>query len=77
MEDRTVRAKARAEWQVRRYPLAKQPSADLSATSTARERLAMMWPLAVEAWTLAKGPQTPLPRSRWPVRRVKLGASPG
>lgn len=77
MEDPAARARARSEWPVRRYPLAGQPSADLSATTTPAERIAMMWPLAVEAWTLANGPASPTPRSEWPVRRLKLGASSG
>ncbi len=34
------------------YRLTDQPSDDLSETTTAQERLAMVWPLTVEAWSL-------------------------
>lgn len=38
---------------MRRFELGAEPSDDLSATTTVEERLAMMGPLAVRAWTLA------------------------
>ena len=50
---RRARALARRHWPVRVIRLGHEPGDDLSATTTAEERLAMMWPLAVEAWSLA------------------------
>lgn len=49
---RAERARARASWPVRRYRLGSEPSEDLSASTTAEERLAMMWELARQAWLL-------------------------
>lgn len=37
---------------MRRFKLGEETD-DLSAVTTATERIAMMWPLAVEAWSLA------------------------
>lgn len=47
------RAAARANWPVKRYRLGEEPGDDLSASTTPQERIAMMWPLAVEAWRAA------------------------
>jgi hypothetical protein len=43
-------ASPRQGWPVRVYRLGAEPGDDLRATTTAEERLAMMWPLALEAW---------------------------
>ncbi len=48
---------------------------DLSATTTAQERLAMMWPLAVEAWSLTGRPMPDYERRDAPLRRLPAGAS--
>jgi hypothetical protein len=47
------RARLRAEWTVRSFRLGEEPGDDLSDSTTVEERLSMMWPLAVEAWTLS------------------------
>jgi hypothetical protein len=65
------RAKQRHGWPLRAYPLGGEPGDDLSATTTAEERLAMMWPLAVEAWTLAGRPMPDYSRSEMPVRVLR------
>jgi hypothetical protein len=57
-------AKARAErrrqqaaqWPVRRFDLGQEPLRDPLDRSTVDERLAMMWPLAKEAWAVAGKP---------------------
>lgn len=67
---REARRAARARWPVRKFRLADQPGPDLSATTTADERLAMMWPLARDAWTLAGRTIPDYPRDRMPVRVV-------
>jgi hypothetical protein len=43
----------RAQWPVRVYRLGEGPGDDLSGDTTPAQRLAMMWPLAVEAWAVA------------------------
>ena len=63
----------RSEWPVRVYRLGNEPGDDLSSTTTAEERLAMMWPLTLEAWELARLPipgysreETPMSFRPWP-----------
>lgn len=56
----------RAGWPVRWHRLGDEPSEDLSPTTTAEERLAMMWPLALEAFGLA-GPLPVYRRGEAPV----------
>ena len=68
---REARRAARAQWPVRKFRLAEEPGPDLSATTTASERLAMMWPLARDAWTLAGRAIPDYPRDRMPVRVVR------
>ena len=60
----------RRSWPVRCYRLGTEPNDDLSTTTTPEERLEMMWPLAVEAWTLAGLPQPQYPRGEIPIRLV-------
>ena len=52
------RARQRRHWAVSRYRLGEEPPDDLSASTTASERLAMMWGLALEGWSMA-GRETP------------------
>lgn len=66
--DAAERAKRRRNWPLRAYSLGDEPSDNLSATTTAEERLAMMWPLAVEAWALAGKPMPDYTRESMPVR---------
>jgi hypothetical protein len=63
----------RGHWPVRKFRLGEEPSDDLSATTTAEERLAMMWPLALEAWSLTGKPLADYARSEAPVRVIRLG----
>lgn len=62
---------ARAAWPVRVFRLGDEPSDDLSDRTTAEERLAMMWPLAVSAWTAAVRPLPEYPRHLMPVRVIR------
>jgi len=66
------RARARRTWPVRRFSLGGEPPDDLRATTTAEERLAMMWPLALEAWALAGRDVPDYERSNAPVRCVAM-----
>ena len=56
---------------MRKFRLEDAPGPDLSATTTTEERLAMMWPLACEAWSLAGRAIPDYPRDRMPVRVIR------
>ena len=73
MSSQIERATRRSEWVVRRYALGHEPGADLSAFTTAEERLEMMWPLALDAWKLTGRPLPDYVRSTMPVKRRRLG----
>ncbi len=75
-EQHAARARARSDWPVRTFKLGEEPSDDLSDTTTAAERLAMMWPLAVQAWALAGRPLPTYDRSRIPIRVYRNGELP-
>jgi hypothetical protein len=53
---------------VRRYRLGEEPGDDLSDITTAAERVAMMWPLAVEAWRVAGRTLPTYARDQMPSR---------
>jgi hypothetical protein len=72
----SAKSQDRRHWPVRRYTLAAQPPEDLSDETTAEERLAMMWPLALDSWTLAGLPFPDYPRGAAPVRLVAAMAVP-
>ncbi len=65
----------RAAWPVRAFRLGEEPSDDLSATTTGEERLAMVWPMTIDAFSSAGGLPRPTPRNEWPVRIRSLGDS--
>lgn len=65
-----ARARQRRDWAVRKYALGQEPGDDLSATTTPEERLAMMWPLALEAWTLSGAGVPDYDRREAAVRRL-------
>lgn len=44
---------SRRNWPVKVFRLGQEPSDDLSETTTAEERLTMMWELAERGWLLA------------------------
>ena len=69
-EATALRAAARRTWPVRKFRLGAEPPDDLSAFTTPEERLAMMWPLALEAWELAGRPLPTYSRGEAPVRRL-------
>jgi len=59
---------------VRVYRLGAEPPDDLGTTSTPEERLAMMWPLALEAFSLTGCRFPAYPRAETPVALRRLGA---
>lgn len=70
-EARAARAAARRNWPIRVFKLGEEPPEDLSATTTAAERLAMMWPLALEAWAFSGRPLPDYKRSETPVQIIR------
>jgi hypothetical protein len=74
--EREKRARERARWPVRKFKLGEEPEDDLSATTTPAERLAMVWPLTVQAWTLAGRTLPVYERSTIPVRIYRDGERP-
>ena len=69
--ERKERAAARGSWPIRVYRLGEEPDDDLSGTTTAAERLEMMWPLAVDAWASSGQPIPDYPRKEAPVRVIR------
>lgn len=67
------RAKARANWPVRRFKLGEEPSEDLSDSTTAEERLAMVWRLTLDAWASAGKPIPQYDRKQAPGRIIRAG----
>jgi hypothetical protein len=70
---RKARAEARKSWPVRRYRLGEEPDEDLSATTTASERLEMVWQLTVDSWASSGQPIPDYPREKTPVRLIRRG----
>ena len=61
---------------MRSYRLGEEPGDDVSETTTVEERLAMMWPLAVEAWTLSGRTLPVYDRASLPARLFRPGELP-
>ncbi len=52
---------------MRVFRLGEEPGDDLSGTTTAEQRLAMVWPLTLEAWALAELPMPTYARHETPI----------
>lgn len=72
--EQEARAAARKNWPVRAFRLGDEPTDNLSATTTASERLDMVWQLTVDAWTLSGRKIPDYPRNEAPVRIIRSGA---
>ncbi len=57
---------------VRIFPLGQEPGDDLSASTSAVERLAMLWALSEEAWAFAGFTMPTYGRHEIPIRIVPL-----
>jgi hypothetical protein len=68
-----ARSFARKSWPIRAHRLGEAPEDDFATTTTVAERLAMMWPLTVDAWTLAGRLIPDYPRSEATVRVIRSG----
>lgn len=73
LDDREERRRARAQWPISRYRLGAEPGEDLSDSTTPSERLAMMWPLAREAWLFAGRKLPDYTRENLPGRICRPG----
>jgi hypothetical protein len=60
------RRQSAAEWPVRRFELGREPLRDALDRSTVDERIAMMWPLAKQAWSVAGKPIASYERQSMP-----------
>ena len=69
-QERAARTAARAAWPIRRFRLGEEPGDDLSATTTAAERLAMVWELTLDAWALTGKPLPTYTRAETPILAV-------
>ncbi len=67
---------SRSDWPIRRYRIGEEPSDDLSDATTPEERLAMMWPLAVEGWSLTGRDLPTYARGDTPARLFRPGERP-
>jgi hypothetical protein len=69
-DEQLERAAERGNWPVRRHVLGKEPG-DSSKHASAAECIAMMWPLALEAWGLAGLPLPDHGRADAPSRLLR------
>ena len=70
------RREARASMPIRVFRLGEEPDDDLSDRTTPEERIAMMWPLAVDAWASAGRRLPQYSRDRMPGRIVRASPPP-
>ncbi len=70
--DAENRRKARAAWPISVHRL-DENTEDISDVTTPAERIAMMWPLAQEAWRLAGRPIPEYDRAHTPCRAFRPG----
>ena len=67
------RRAARGAWPIVRFALDDESADDISAVTTATERVAMMWQLAESAWKLAGQPLPTYDRQHIPARLFRPG----
>lgn len=67
-----LRAAARANWPVRQWRLGEEPAENLTDSTTAAERVAMVEALSVEAWSLSRRLLPDYRRENAPVRVVAM-----
>jgi hypothetical protein len=58
----------RSGWPIRRFRLGEEPPDDLTAVTTAEDRLGMMWRMAREGWAVAGRSLPGYQRSEMPSR---------
>ena len=67
-DDQAARRAARSRWPVRIFRLGEEPGDDLSASTTAAERIEMVWLLSARCWELTSRPLPDYTRATIPVR---------
>lgn len=70
-DPRETRRAARKDWPMRKGSLHDPPQDDLSDSTTAEERLQMVWTLTLEAWELAGLPMPDYERHNIPMRVIR------
>ncbi len=70
----STRPDDRRSWPVRLCRLGAEPPEDLSTITSVAARLAMMWPLALEAWSLAGRELPRYSRRETPLSFRSLGS---
>jgi hypothetical protein len=65
---------ARGNWPVRRFRLGHEPGDDLSRTTSAAERVAMVWQLTLDSWASSGQAIPDYPRRETPITRRSLVA---
>jgi len=65
----------RRTWPVRVYVLGEEPRDDLEQSTTAEERLAMVWALTLESWALAGWTLPTYSRYEIPISVRPLGGN--
>ncbi len=73
-DDTEVRRRARHNWPIRKLELGQETSDDISAETTMQDRLAIMWPLAVRAWTFSGRELPRYSRAEIPGRIIRPSA---
>lgn len=68
-----ARAASRKNWPIRVYRLGEEPPDNLLATTTAAERVEMVWQVTLDAWALAGRTLPDYPRNEAPVRVIRSG----
>ncbi len=61
-----LRLREASKWPIRSHNLGEEPLRDALDTSTVDERIAMMWPLAKEGWSVAGKPMPTYARATMP-----------
>ena len=73
-EAEAQRRATRFTWPIATFALGDESADDISAVTTAAERIAMMWQLAETAWKLAGRPLPTYDRQHMPARLFRPGA---
>ena len=71
-DDASQRRAARESWPARVYRLGEEPGDDLSATTTAAERVEMVWELSARMWELSGKLVPSYDRAHIPVKVIRL-----
>lgn len=68
---RADRRAARCDWPMRRFRLGEEPGDDLTGTTSAAERFAMVWRLSLDAWVMTGRPLPEYRRDQMPGRVIR------